>query len=1849
MAYFKLMLMKPIHTNSIDSKYLLNTISEFFSQEQEYKSNKENLLNSEFSFCYTYNEKFSVHKHAQKELSFSMNEKILYNDTWITNPFASHMMIGTKLCLEDKNHDQHLFTVKNISYEIKDSNKILNITCQDSFSYQMSRQNEGYEITNDSSSTDFIGSKNIDWWIYFKIHKECYIPYTYLPLDVGLIEYEMIVDGVKQNRIDSFIAEKDKTHSEALDAFINKHPNIKITRIIKPVYDKENYSDYHESFPFSCSGSNANAALITAAETLGLMLNVYEHQTNDHQRFRKYYWVEPERKEKNSGLTYSPNLDIQNFSFSQAGESLITVMNVNGPTIEDEIITLIPDIPPFFLNYFMTEEWKESEFYPGFFTDVCQSASYHLLNASDKDQNFGFIFSSGNSVSCKIDRQNNLLIPIKLPYIQNQEDKTFKRTLLTSWLNKVEFTGSELELRLGDSDSTDLFYPEFTDWSIVIEETNSTTKKIIYHYINNRNLLLTEKVFNLIKTNAQAYLSISGISDASKVQINSAEIYMKWFRDASDEDLKFAAIADQCPWLENKLINFDYFVQHDLITPNDERELKNIINNELRINNGQLMQYTKDYYNALHSKTEVIATLTNNLDMLGAEMEASLFSPFSTEGGVKDSDFESIYNTYNAIWIPQQEKKTILNYGELITEYFNKYFSAQQRFLKNIYNFRDYWNKPIGFAGTGIYENKIEIQNFNDSTSNNIVLLSDLKWDSINNNFNLYNNETGVPSIKLYGSQTSLEELQIVNQNNFLSFYIPTLKEGAWYECTSTDKMHTNVVYAEKITTTNTNGIASEEYKTLMYSDLIKRFLENEIDAKSNKYYYREQPYYQKITDASWFKFEPTDNNPKDKWTDESSIKLEDIYNQKGLSYALTLSNYNESLEKDELGEWEAMITDDPAEIKEVKWKHLYKSYIEGFPLEQVYWYGKEQKGSNINTFDENIEYYTTWNNLKQSDGKTDKPETYLPVDFVTPKNYTNYFKRVATSEAAYQIGIWSGLIGLGVGAIASGLITYLVNRNREGYLAQSGPCFKVLDNKTTGFTNSNGNVMSFETGNRKYTDWWRLIYGTDANSDKLIKRYKNVSDINGYYKFWKWVAPSYSVLSSSKNLWVFDSSNVYPASSNTNDDTDRKNLYYKEKILEVLKPDSIINNQDKFLMLIIDPSAEECLFNIEKQDTNAATATKIKEVFEKTWTNKNSYEVSAIVHYPIYNSCVELSVQFEDQEINYAKLKDWLGSNFVPMQGADNNDISDYIYYKEDDQVFLIFLKLKDYRSIFFSEGNKSSLENIINDYYIYSTETDLPVNFYETEGILTNLYAQNKKDGNYKTVEEINQSLDEENKYVWKQESEEESYGIFPKEQLYCIIDKEQGLYKEVYSISDYKKDSSLKAYYQSASSFTETVFTTNVNTIKPTLYLYQKDTGKIVKYNKNIDLIFDTAKEENGTAKQFEQKIIDENNVEYTLLYTCSREDKISFGNMTNGTFWYLYHEYNETQPLLFEYAALIETQLTQYWTSAYAASHYTEYFIPEFWQKTSAEAVNHFNKLLMLYDNNNSVVLLEDFIPKVSLVSDPIINKTVLPRYKLSYIEDTLSYLDKNSESKGIYSNISTNNFFSALEVLKDNDAILNAFSELGWKAQDLEKWQAEKIGENEYGQTYYYVQGNSGKLRSKLPQELSKSFRELEHYNGLYIMLIKYLSKYYQNRQMKTYYDLQKTHEDIWRNIYQEYPGLLLEGNYTNDSVTDSKDLLLLAKNAFKDLSNPERNYSLTFIDINSLRGYEGQRLDIGTSIQLDINDYVEEYGDLSQALSQFLFISDISYDLRKDSDINLTVNIIKYQDKLIQRLAKLIK
>ena len=65
--------------------------------------------------------------------------------------------------MTDQYLNEYIFTVTSIKYTIKENNITYNISCQDSFSYQMARQQDGYTIENDIESEDFIGAKTVDW------------------------------------------------------------------------------------------------------------------------------------------------------------------------------------------------------------------------------------------------------------------------------------------------------------------------------------------------------------------------------------------------------------------------------------------------------------------------------------------------------------------------------------------------------------------------------------------------------------------------------------------------------------------------------------------------------------------------------------------------------------------------------------------------------------------------------------------------------------------------------------------------------------------------------------------------------------------------------------------------------------------------------------------------------------------------------------------------------------------------------------------------------------------------------------------------------------------------------------------------------------------------------------------------------------------------------------------------------------------------------------------------------------------------------------------------------------------------------------------------------------------------------------------------------------------------------------------------------------------------------------------------------------------------------------------------------------------------------------------------------
>ena len=108
-------------------------------------------------------------------------------------------------------------------------------------------------------------------------------------------------------------------------------------------------------------------------------------------------------------------------------------------------------------------------------------------------------------------------------------------------------------------------------------------------------------------------------------------------------------------------------------------------------------------------------------------------------------------------------------------------------------------------------------------------------------------------------------------------------------------------------------------------------------------------------------------------------------------------------------------------------------------------------------------------------------------------------------------------------------------------------------------------------------------------------------------------------------------------------------------------------------------------------------------------------------------------------------------------------------------------------------------------------------------------------------------------------------------------------------------------------------------------------------------------------------------------------------------------------------------------------------------------------------------------------------------------------------------------------------------------------------------------------------------------------------------------------------------------------------ATSSSELYKMAQLVFKGKKEPEKNYSLSVIDYYSLLNYKGEELKPGYGIQINANEYYDENDDIYTALKQYLFITDVSYTLRKDDDLNITVNSIKYQEKLLQSLVKLIR
>lgn len=235
-----------------------------------------------------------------------------------------------------------------------------------------------------------------------------------------------------------------------------------------------------------------------------------------------------------------------------------------------------------------------------------------------------------------------------------------------------------------------------------------------------------------------------------------------------------------------------------------------------------------------------------------------------------------------------------------------------------------------------------------------------------------------------------------------------------------------------------------------------------------------------------------------------------------------------------------------------------------------------------------------------------------------------------------------------------------------------------------------------------------------------------------------------------------------------------------------------------------------------------------------------------------------------------------------------------------------------------------------------------------------------------------------------------------------------------------------------------------------------------------------------------------------------------------------------------------------------------------------------------------------------------------------------------------------------NTYAAQYILDRNEALKDAFNYLV-PSSEMSDWKATALYKTNSYSSYYYKVTSGGTtwhdfLVSLIPDG------SYSYFGGWYDMMIRSLQKSnYINADVESYEQAKFHHNRIWKEIYRNYPNVILEKNFSDTDATTSTLLYQSAVRAFNDYKDVERSYSITIIDTNHLENYIGQPLKIGMPIEIDAEAYTDDFNEIKDSLIQYLFITDMSYSLRKDSDIALTVNTIKYQDKVIKQLLGLIR
>lgn len=1810
MAQFKIILLNlknAIHDSFSKPQFFGQCISEFYNSYNvnEYyrvkdKNSKEflngqsyslinnqtnDLENQKNSFCYTYNENFRIEQNAQKTLTFNMDRFVMRDNRREENPFVRNIYVGSQLVLIDKYDWHHLLTVKSIDFDFQEENLVYKYSCQDSFSFQLSRQNDGYTIENDPSSEDFIGAKEIDWWVINKIHPECYISYDYIPLN-------------------------QKTN-------------------VKRAYTKDSNPDYFIPFCFSGSGT-ANSLLISLGNEIGLRLQVYEHWDENTHELTTEYWFEPIKNPLVSGLKYSPYQNIKTFSLSHKGDALSSVFNVQTHKVGEDMISLLPPATPFFRTLFTTTDvWNNSQFSKGYFTSVCQGQTEHYVWGHSK-----FCFKEGLAGYRDVIIDNNkpewntselldaftnrqcvfsdsyLFIPFYPSFgnfIEDRNTKTIQGTFqLSPFYQNFTFCTSSSNSVLSHKQGEELSFLSYgaSEWRLILINENEAG----FTFTPGVDPLLLNDTFK------GAFICIQTGNRISREEVfYDSDFWIYFYRDASVEDLEFAKIADTCPWLENKLIDFSYFLSHSLISPKMFNVLNQQLINDLRKINGRLLAYSQQYYQALHSKTELLSKITNKIDLLGARFQADILDAFVNTGQHQaQTDF---MNIYASLFLPNDSSGTgVIDYAQTVNSYWTKYINAEQRFLKNIYNFRNYFNQPKTF-----FLNQYTITG--DENSNYFISLGNKPaLQKITSSFQYYNkNITSEDYGKIYTTvykntpQGNYEVLSkdvqldtfkaaelinknclymLKNSNEYIatSRYDPkmTYYEQIWY--VDIDKsVFSSTIDALKEHDGGTIGsLTSDNNWTLSYLSHTEKWVLKHQEHIINNPPKTDVSYIIKPFDTT-LQFRITFSKIETAYEKVTLLDmLNNFFTNQGDGFALD-AYYKTSLQYNS-------IHNENEDIDTKWWTKTDDLNISPWVFEHLR--NARNWSQDIHEKLQNENFITAWELYIENFANTkvfykQGLEQYKETTLVNIENAGNFYRRIASGELAKKTWI-STLITRNLFPSAL-LLPYLT----------LGSCMLSWKHINSGFDNSGWSFYDIE--NNLITPFSSFPHPEDYQRKIFTRTSSSYENL----EFNEWGSlQAYEILLTYLGLAKGPLTQEEANNEEIEDKTEffDTTFYYQTNYWEFLGPDSIINDIDTYYTIACVDGKNPFVNPISRKAVLAET---------KYYPVKNLLNVLDFSHTQDKDAALKTQHSYVLETAMYAL--DIFISYADESSSLLNFTLSDGSTY----QGYII--RLRKYEPIRFKKPDTLEKIQKYTTYTWYSTSTNLPIKWEDQFNCTLGFYTlqpskviDTQKELNYIQLTNL-ADFDLSNRYFKKDDN-----GFH---RLYTISNLIES--RDYYYLTSTSK---IINYINRELSNTDPII------IKPIVYEKNSTNGEWKKLN-NIDPIKITY------IGPRTMDITQNGQALFSYKLETERSYFIENKTLTNGEFWYLYHnnswttdeDAKQARSFLSEEAMFIETSLTEFWNNAYTASKNCRFFLPEHWQQEINNNINPFyGDIIALPAYNRGVKLKNIYIPEVKIIPNQI-------KFQFDCYESLMNSLQQASIDEA--SGLSLNSTYSLENISKNIKPINDMVQYLG-----LDNSNLKIIGTGIQERYTYYQHVSGGQMWKDVLSLLTDNSIQCDHFGGWYDMMLKVLLNCnYYNRDLEQYNQALQEHNDLWRKIYTSYPNIVLEKQFTNENATTSTELFESAQRAFRDYLKIEADYSITTIDLQSLKGYTGQEIRIGDAIEIETQEYYDEWDDLKNSLQQYLFITDISYDLRNDANVQLTVNEIKYQDKLIGELIHLIR